>query len=138
MKKRKGKAGEHEQLVQRVAHLLARRRHSEIRAALGGYERPEAIEGLKGGRQPDVTSVAPDGKLMLVSVETTHTLERGNLVAEWTLFADYSAKTNSVFCVAALRSCELAGTQVSGKRLVQKRLQDMGLSQSDVSIILVD
>ena len=104
---------EHDSMVRSVANYLKENGHSNIKADLEGYEKPELIywSSTKKGHYPDVTSNYPDvtstkSKGYIFEVETDDTITELHTGDQWKLFSENAKINLKAFIVVVPKESE--------------------------------
>jgi hypothetical protein len=126
----------HRQLILQAAAWHKARGCKDITIDLPGDTKPAIIEGVKGSYRPDLTCIQPGSPpaLILLEAETCRSIFHRHTLNQWTLFADYARKTSAEFHIVVPPTCDVDGRVEAGSELVLRRLRQIDLSPSTVSI----
>lgn len=118
MTKHKSQAN-HDNMVKSLADHLIAHNYSNVKADIGGYDRPDKItwKVTGHGHVPDATATA--SQLQIFEVETEDSINDSHTEDQWKLFAAHANNTDGVFTVVVPHGC----LQVAKSRLNQLNLQ---------------
>ena len=118
MAKRGNQAG-HDSMVKSVVNYIKGQGHSNIRADLEGYEKPEIIywSSTKKGHVPDVTSTK--NQEYIFEVETDDSIDDSHTEDQWRLFSANAREHSKIFIVVVPKAAE---TQA------QQRIKELGIN----------
>ena len=98
MVKRKNQS-KHDEIVKSLAVLIEEDGHTDIKADIGGYERPTKIiwKNTGKGHIPDVISTKTSNYIF--EVETDDSIDDSHTADQWVLFSKYAKRHNTMFIV---------------------------------------
>ena len=117
---------EHDSMVKAVAKYLKENGHSNIKADLLGYDKPDLIywESTKKGHIPDVTSTK--NQEYIFEVETDDSIDDSHTEDQWKLFSAYAEQYSKKFIVVVPKELEQQARQ---------RAKQLGIKVDDVWIV---
>ena len=122
MAKRGNQAG-HDSMVKSVVNHIKGQEHSNIRADLEGYEKPEIIywSSTKKGHVPDVTSTK--NQEYIFEVETDDSIDDSHTEDQWELFSANAKHHSKKFIVVVSKEAEQQARQ---------RVKQLGINVDEV------
>ena len=122
MAKRRNQS-EHDSMVQSVATHVENDGHSDIKADVPGYDRPDLItwKTTKKGHIPDVTSTKNQNYIF--EVETDDSIDDSHTEDQWTLFSANAKKYSKKFIVVVPKGSD---------QKAWRRARDLGIDIDDV------
>jgi hypothetical protein len=89
----------HDSMVKSVADHVSENGHTNVKADIEGYDRPELIywENTKKGHIPDVTSTS--GTQYIFEVETEDSIDDSHTEDQWKLFSANAQQDSKKFIV---------------------------------------
>lgn len=114
---------EHDSMVRAVAKHVKENGHSNIKADLPGYDKPDLIywESTKEGHIPDVTSTKNQGYIF--EVETDDSIDDSHTEDQWKLFSANAKQHSKKFIVVVPKGSEQQARQ---------RAKQLGINVDDV------
>lgn len=122
MTKRKSQA-EHDEMIVALTSHLRHNGHTNVRADIEGYVKPDSIMGGKAGEGfiPDVTSSY--GKEFIFEVETADSIDEAHTGDQWHSFAADSAACDKNFIVVVPKGAD---------KQARLRAEILGIAVKDV------
>lgn len=122
MAKRKNQS-HHDSMVKAIADHLKQKGHSNVKADIQGYEKPDLIYWDKSmkGHIPDVTS--KQNQSYIFEVETEDSIDDTHTADQWTLFAANAKQYSKAFIVVVPKGYE---------QQARRRAQSLNIQLTDV------
>lgn len=122
MAKRRNQS-EHDSMVKAIVNHVKANGHSDIKADLEGYEKPELIywSSTKKGYYPDITSTKRQNYIF--EVETDDSINDSHTEDQWKLFSANAKEHSKTFIVVVPKGSETQAWQ---------RVKELGINVDDV------
>ena len=103
---KRGNQTEHDSMVRSVANYVKEKGHSDVKADLEGYEKPELLywSSTRKGHYPDVTST--ESKDYIFEVETGDSINDLHTEDQWKLFSANAKEHSKTFVVVVPKESE--------------------------------